>query len=187
MSRRYVTPVTRPRLRRLRAAAGGHDSTELGPGLRHSGAVFHLFFSWASSRTSLRASALACLAGSMNPPHENVPLENLLGLFLNFQYLVEDAIGYVEFIELGERELAAVTEKQGDDVGVGVEACAGLGDVVSDDHVGRFALELAAGVFGEVVCFGGEPTRMRLLLAAEFRREYRAWVRAPDEGAIAAF
>jgi hypothetical protein len=85
-----------------------------------------------------------------------VPLENLLGLFLNIQYLVEDAIGYVEFIELGKRKLAAVAEKKGDNVGVGIEAGSGLGHVVGDDHVGGFSLEFTAGVFGDVVCFGGE-------------------------------
>ncbi len=140
--------------------------------------VFHLFFKCA---ISLRAPTLARLAGSMNPPLENVPLENLLGLFLNIQYLVEDAIGYVEFIELGERELAAVAEKEGDDVGVGVEAGAGLGDVVGDDHVCCFALELAAGVFGDVVCFGGEAYEDAIeLFRGLVRRECRGWVRARE-------
>src|SRR5271163_4205264 len=92
----------------------------------------------------------------MNPPLENLPLENLLGIFLNIQHLIEDAIGYVELIELGERELAAIAEEERDNVGVGIEAGAGLGDIVGYDHVGGFSLELATRVFCDIICFGGE-------------------------------
>ncbi len=60
------------------------------------------------------------------------------------------------FDELWERNLAAVAEEQRDDVGVGVEAGAFLRHVVRDDHVGAFARELGAGVFGEAFGFGGK-------------------------------
>src|SRR5579863_2701222 len=153
MSRRCAAQLARQRIRRSRATADGRDSRDLGRGLRRSAASALLVLrdAFRYGRPNLRA-----WPDPSNPPLENVPLENLLGLFLNIQYLVEDAIGYVEFIEMGEREFAAIAEEEGDDVGVGIEAGAGLRDVIRDDHGGGFTLQLAARVFCDVICFSGE-------------------------------
>src|SRR5580658_2473946 len=75
---------------------------------------------------------------------------------LKLDYAVEDAVGDFELGEFRKRKLTAVAQKEGDDVGVGVEAGTFLGDVVGDNHVRPFAREFAAGIVGEAIRFGGE-------------------------------
>src|SRR5271168_5243787 len=97
--RRCAIPPMQTRLRRLRAAAGDRGSRGRGLDLRRSAASLSLVLR-AGHCHGLRCGRpdLRAWPDPSNPPVENVPLENLLGIFLNIQYLVEDAIGYVEFI-----------------------------------------------------------------------------------------
>jgi len=60
--------------------------------------------------------------------------------FLEFEDVVEDAVGYLEFRKLGQRDFAAVAQVERDNVRVTVEASALLGDVVGGDHIRALAL-----------------------------------------------
>src|SRR5271154_2231905 len=97
--RRCAIPPMHTQLRRLRVVTGDRDSRGRGLDLRHSAASLSLVLR-AGHLHGLRCRRphLRAWPDPLNPPVENVPLENLLGLFLNIQYLIEDAIGYIEFI-----------------------------------------------------------------------------------------
>jgi len=69
---------------------------------------------------------------------------------------IEDALGDFAFGQLWQGEVAAIAREERDDVGVVVEAGAFGSYVVGYDQVGVFGAEFFAGVFGDVIGFGGE-------------------------------
>ena len=77
-------------------------------------------------------------------------------MFLNFQHLIEDAIGDVELAHLRQRNLAAIAQIQSDDVRVGVESGAFLRHVIRDNHVRALSRELAASILRHVIGLRGK-------------------------------
>ena len=90
---------------------------------------------------------------------------------------VEDALGDFGLAKLRQRQIAAIAGEQGDDICVVVEAGAFGGDVVGDDKIGVLCDELFAGIFRDVVRFGGEANDdCSTFVSASFGENIRRWL-----------
>ncbi len=107
-------------------------------------------------------------------------------MFLNFQHLIENAVGHVELVQLGERNFLPVAAVESDDVRVRVEAGAFLRDIIRDNHVRGLALQLTASVFRDCIRLRRETDEDLIpLLATEFREDIRRRLELLSQGSFA--